>query len=91
MSFSKTGRFLAVKCDAQASVMTVWDLGTFAVAAALIHRQPVRSFAWGESDRLAIATGDSRVFFWAPGDEAGLDPLELPERNISLFSHFFHF
>lgn len=88
MAFSPSGRYLATKSDAQASVVTVWDLATFSLTAALVHRQPVRSFAWGESERLAIATGDARIFFWAPGDLA-LEPMELPESKFSCaFSMF---
>ena len=88
MAFSPSGRYLATKSDAQASVLTVWDLGSFSLAVALVHRQPVRSFAWGESERLAIATGDSRVFFWLPGDSA-LEPMEMPESKSQLFPCFF--
>jgi WD40 repeat protein len=76
MAFSPSSRFIASRNDNMPETVWVWDVPRLALAAVLIHRNPVLSFRWDpKKDRLAVATGTGQMFLWAP---AGASVVDVP-------------
>ena len=48
LAWSPCERYLAAKHDGTPTAVWVWDLGRLALAAVLVQRSAVRSFAWGK-------------------------------------------
>eukprot|EP00929_Paragymnodinium_shiwhaense_P079819 TRINITY_DN41608_c0_g1_i1.p1 TRINITY_DN41608_c0_g1~~TRINITY_DN41608_c0_g1_i1.p1 ORF type:complete len:523 (-),score=98.51 TRINITY_DN41608_c0_g1_i1:172-1671(-) len=79
-SWSTDERYLATRHDAYPSVVWIWDVARLCLATVLLHRAPVRSFAWSPlvqiagrlrpPPRLAVATAEMRLGIWtAPAVE----------------------
>mmetsp|Transcript_67615 Transcript_67615/g.156967 ORF Transcript_67615/g.156967 Transcript_67615/m.156967 type:complete len:333 (+) Transcript_67615:345-1343(+) len=77
--WSPDERYIASKHDGMPTAVWVWDLARLALVAVLLHRTPVRSFAWDPlgglgsgTPRLAVATVDPLLFTWLPGSASTL-------------------
>uniref|UniRef100_A0A1I8II26 WD repeat-containing protein WRAP73 n=1 Tax=Macrostomum lignano TaxID=282301 RepID=A0A1I8II26_9PLAT len=67
--FSPCSRYVAFREDSQPGALWLWELNRLKPSALLLHRNPVRSFAWDPSafnpPRLAIVTGTPCVYMWS--------------------------
>jgi len=74
ISWSLDERYLATRHEAMPAAVWVWNISQSALVALLIHRTAVRDVTWKPSKGardcpvLAVATADSRLFFWSPGN-----------------------
>jgi len=81
VAFSGDGRFLATKNDCQPTTVWVWSAISLELCACLQQLRPVTSFGWDPTaHRLAVATGDSRVYVWTP---EGASFVEIPLPNFA--------
>ena len=81
LAFSGDGRFLATKNDCQPTTVWVWSAISLELCACLQQLRPVTSFGWDPTaHRLAVATGDSRVYVWTP---EGASFVEIPLPNFA--------
>ena len=66
-SFSPDSRYLATRNDNIPTAVWVWDMEELSLAALLLQTSPVRDLRWDPTQpRLAIATGNSRLYLWSP-------------------------
>lgn len=80
IEWSGDGRFLATRNDCQPTTVWVWSAITLELCACLQQLRPVTSFGWDPTaHRLAVATGDSRVYVWTP---EGASFVEIPLPNF---------
>ena len=80
IEWSGDGRFLATRNDCQPTTVWVWSAVTLELCACLQQLRPVTSFGWDPTaHRLAVATGDSRVYVWTP---EGASFVEIPLPNF---------
>lgn len=74
VAWSPCGRLVATRCDSCPQGCWVWDAERALLIALLLHRDPVRDWAWepapavgGEGGgRLALCTGTGTLFLWGP-------------------------
>ena len=66
-TFSPDSRYLATRNDNMPSAVWVWDMLELGLAALLLQSAPVREACWDPHQaRLAIATGNNRLYLWSP-------------------------
>jgi len=69
MSFDWKKRYIAARCDgAPGNVCAfVWDTYRLSLQAVMVFRTPIKHMAWAPGcSTLAVATNDSRLYFWSP-------------------------
>lgn len=82
--FSSDCRYLATRNDNMGLAVWVWDMQRLSLAALLLHSQPVEALQWDPlQPRLAIATGNSRLYLWSP---AGCVSVCIPAPADASFS-----
>ena len=65
--FSPDSRYLATRNDNMSCAVWVWDMVGLGLAALLLQTSPVRQICWDHTQsRLAIATGNGRLYLWSP-------------------------
>eukprot|EP00741_Cyanophora_paradoxa_P000029 tig00000057_g27.t1 len=73
-SWDPTGRFLLCRNESTPSAAWVWDVGRLSPAAVLIQLQAIKAAAWDPvRPRLALATGNGKVFLWTPEGASCVD------------------
>ncbi|KAM5140389.1 WD repeat-containing protein WRAP73 [Mantella aurantiaca] len=89
LAFSPDNRYLATKNDNMPSCVWIWDIQKMRLAVVLEQTSAVRSFHWDPvQPRLAICTGNSRVYLWSP---SGCVSVHVPvEGNFSILSLCWH-
>eukprot|EP00916_Digyalum_oweni_P009404 GHVL01015842.1.p1 GENE.GHVL01015842.1~~GHVL01015842.1.p1 ORF type:complete len:526 (+),score=61.28 GHVL01015842.1:28-1605(+) len=84
IEWSPDGRFVASRNDRQPRVVYIWDTTRCTLAVVLIHLSNVKHIMWDPMStskvRLAIATGESRIFLWTP---SGGVVLSIPSKSVS--------
>ena len=66
-TFSSNSRYLATRNDNMPCAVWIWDMMELALAAVLLQTSAVREVSWDPHQaRLAIATGNSRLYLWSP-------------------------
>lgn len=69
MSFDWKKRYIAARCDgAPGNVCAfIWDTYRLSLHSVIVFRTPIKHMAWAPtSSTLAVATNDSRLYFWSP-------------------------
>ena len=66
-SFSSDSRYLATRNDNMPTAVWIWDMAELSLTAVLLQTSAVRDLRWDPAQpRLAIATGNSRLYLWSP-------------------------
>lgn len=66
-TFSSDSRYLATRNDNMPGAVWVWTMVELGLAALLLLTSPVKDLSWDPTQpRLAIATGNSRLYLWSP-------------------------
>lgn len=66
-SFSSDSRYLATRNDNMPCAVWVWDMLELSLVVLLLQASPVREACWDpRQPRLAIATGNGRLYLWSP-------------------------
>jgi WD40 repeat protein len=74
VEWSSDSAFMLTRNDNMPTAVWVWETETLELKALLLHDDPVRSARWdGTSQRLAICTGNSKLFFWSVDSAACVD------------------
>ncbi|XP_077314365.1 WD repeat-containing protein WRAP73 isoform X2 [Lithobates pipiens] len=89
LAFSPDNRYLATKNDNMPYCVWIWDIQKMRLSVVLEQTSAVRSFHWDPvQPRLAICTGNSRVYLWSP---SGCVSVHVPvEGNFSVLSLSWH-
>ncbi|KAG9481957.1 hypothetical protein GDO78_010932 [Eleutherodactylus coqui] len=67
LAFSPDNRYLATKNDNMPCCVWIWDIQKMRLSVVLEQTSPVRTFHWDPvQPRLAICTGNSKVYLWSP-------------------------
>jgi len=87
MALSPDGNYMSVITEEKSSVVFVFNISRMALSHVLIHRQPVCGLDWdpmglADRNRLAIATGDVRVFVWDPTGAAVKSVFEMTDESF---------
>ena len=65
-AWSSDGELLFTRNDNMPTALWVWETTTLSLTALLLHDEPVKHAAWDPTaQRIAIATGTSKLFFWS--------------------------
>ena len=88
-AFSPDSRYLMTRNDNMHSAVWIWDMLELSLVALLLQSGPVREACWDPHQaRLAIATGNSRLYLWSP---AGCVSVCVPcDPSISLTRLVWH-
>ncbi|KAM9298822.1 WD repeat-containing protein WRAP73 [Gastrophryne carolinensis] len=89
MAFSPDNRYLVTKNDNMPHCVWIWDVQKMRLSVVLEQTSAVRSFHWDPvQSRLAICTGNSRVYLWSP---SGAVSVHVPvDGNFSVLSLSWH-
>lgn len=89
LAFSSDNRYLATKNDNIPFSIWVWDTQKMKLFVVLEHVSAVRSFQWDPlQPRLAICTGNSKVYIWSP---TGCVSVQVPmEGSFNVLSLSWH-
>ncbi|XP_068014281.1 WD repeat-containing protein WRAP73 isoform X2 [Melanerpes formicivorus] len=89
LAFSSDNCFLASKNDNIPHAVWIWDIQKLKLLAVLEQLCPIQCFQWDPCQpRLALCTGNSRVYLWSPaGCVAVQVPLEGDFQILSLSWH----
>ncbi|MEE6483772.1 hypothetical protein FKM82_013649 [Ascaphus truei] len=80
LAFSPDNRYLASKNDNMPHSIWIWDIQKMRLFVVLEQTAMVRSFQWDPiQPRLAICTGNSRVYLWSP---TGCVSVQVPVEGI---------
>ena len=84
-SFSPDSRYLATRNDNMPTAVWVWSMAELRLTALLLQMSPVKDISWDPTQpRLAIATGNSRLYLWSP---AGSVSVCVPGNPPSSVTH----
>ncbi|CAM9491004.1 unnamed protein product, partial [Heterosigma akashiwo] len=80
-SWSSGGRYLATRNDSCPTILWIWDVQGAGLRSVVAFLEPVRAVRWRpvgdgaeeEWAQLAVATGNQRLYLWAPGTLRWLD------------------
>ncbi len=65
--FSSDCRYMATRNDNMPNAVWIWDVAKLHLAVLLLQLGPVKEFQWDPlQTRLAICTGNSRLYLWSP-------------------------
>ncbi|XP_073417808.1 WD repeat-containing protein WRAP73 isoform X1 [Dendrobates tinctorius] len=89
LAFSPDNRYLATKNDNMPCCVWIWDVQKMRLSVVLEQTSPVRSFCWDPvQPRLAICTGNSKVYLWSP---SGCVSVQVPvEGSFNVLSLAWH-
>lgn len=89
LAFSADNRYLATKNDNMPCCVWIWDIQKMRLSVVLEQMSPVRSFHWDPiQPRLAICTGNSKVYLWSP---TGCVSVQVPvEGTFNVLSLAWH-
>ncbi|KAG8568570.1 hypothetical protein GDO81_014066 [Engystomops pustulosus] len=89
LAFSPDNRYLATKNDNMPCCVWIWDIQKMRLSVVLEQTSPVRSFHWDPvQPRLAICTGNSKVYLWSP---TGCVSVQVPvEGTFNVLSLAWH-
>ncbi|XP_072012415.1 WD repeat-containing protein WRAP73 isoform X2 [Engystomops pustulosus] len=89
LAFSPDNRYLATKNDNMPCCVWIWDIQKMRLSVVLEQTSHVRSFHWDPvQPRLAICTGNSKVYLWSP---TGCVSVQVPvEGTFNVLSLAWH-
>ncbi|KAG9481956.1 hypothetical protein GDO78_010932 [Eleutherodactylus coqui] len=89
LAFSPDNRYLATKNDNMPCCVWIWDIQKMRLSVVLEQTSPVRTFHWDPvQPRLAICTGNSKVYLWSPTSCVSVQvPVEGTFNVLSLAWH----
>lgn len=74
MGWSADSRFLATREDSKPNTVWIWETRKLQPFSLITHKMSVRAFKWNPVHcRLAICTGNSRVYLWSPDGASWVD------------------
>lgn len=77
--FSPDSRYLVTRNDNMPCAVWLWDMKELALSAVLLQTQTIKDVSWDPTQpRLAIATGNNRLYLWSP---AGCVSVTLPSNT----------
>ena len=80
-AWSSDSALLFTRNDNAPTALWVWETESLTLRALLLHEEPIKSAAWDPSaQRIAIATGTSKLFFWSADSAMCVD---VPAEDFS--------
>eukprot|EP00697_Spironema_sp_BW2_P004277 gnl/Spiro4/15820_TR8515_c0_g1_i1.p1 gnl/Spiro4/15820_TR8515_c0_g1~~gnl/Spiro4/15820_TR8515_c0_g1_i1.p1 ORF type:complete len:470 (-),score=132.29 gnl/Spiro4/15820_TR8515_c0_g1_i1:102-1448(-) len=74
--WSPDNRFLMTKNDNMPHALWLWDTQRLALSVLIVQHMPIRAARWDPTrTRLALCTGNSKVYFWS---EVGCSSVDIP-------------